>query len=154
MPLSTWSILGCGYTGTALARRLIAEGHRVIVTRRDPTAARQLATELGAEALALDLATVTAQAPSDSIVVCLAPPGAEPATEAANLARFAAAARRLIYVSSTGVYAPGGGAWVDESWPLEPATASGVQRLAFERALPARAIVLRAACIHGPVRGI
>lgn len=153
MSLSTWSILGCGYTGTALARRLIADGHRVIVTRRDAGAAQALATELGAEGLALDLANLTAQAPADSVVVCLAPPGAAPATEAANLARFAASAR-LIYVSSTAVYAPGNGAWVDESWPLEPATTSGEHRLAFERALPASTIILRAAGIHGPGRGI
>jgi len=149
-----WSIVGCGYTGTALARRLIAEGHQIVVTRRDPTAARELATELGAEGIALDLAAITIQALPDSIVVCLAPPGADPAAEAANLARFAEPARRLIYVSSTGVYAHGGGAWVDESWPLEPTTTSGEHRLAFERALPARAVILRAAGIHGPGRGI
>ena len=154
MSLSTWSIVGCGYTGTALARRLIAEGHQIVVTRRDPTAARELATELGAEGIALDLAAITIQALPDSIVVCLAPPGADPAAEAANLARFAEPARRLIYVSSTGVYAHGGGAWVDESWPLEPTTTSGEHRLAFERALPARAVILRAAGIHGPGRGI
>ena len=42
------------------------------------------------------------------------------------------AARRLVYVSSTGVYAPGGGAWVDETWPIAPVTAAGRARVAAE----------------------
>src|SRR5450631_2667803 len=149
-----WLIIGAGYTGSALARRLVADGEGVIVTRRSLAAAQQLATEIKCSGIALDLAAPEGKAPDGSIVVCCAPPGDHPAAEAANLAAYAAPARRLIYVSSTGVYAPGGGAWVDESWPLEPTTASGEHRLAFERALPARAVILRAAGIHGPGRGI
>ena len=53
-----------------------------------------------------------------------------------------------------GVYAPGNGAWVDEGWPLAPATTSGRTRLAAERALPPDAVILRAAGIHGPGRGL
>jgi nucleoside-diphosphate-sugar epimerase len=154
MSLSTWLVLGCGYTGGALARRLVAEGQNVIITRRELAKAVQLATELGTAGIALDLATDTTSAPAGSIVVCLAPPGEAPAAETANLARFAEPARRLIYISSTGVYAPGGGAWVDETWPLAPATTSGEHRLAAERVLPQRAVILRAAGIWGPGRGI
>jgi nucleoside-diphosphate-sugar epimerase len=155
MSLSTWFVLGCGYTGTALARRLIAEGQHVIVTRRDPAAATRLAGELGAaEGRGVDLARDAVPAPAGSIVVSCAPPGPDPAGETARLVALAAPASRLVYVSSTGVYAPGGGAWVDESWPLEPVTATGRARLAAERALPAHAIVLRAAGIYGPGRGM
>ncbi len=157
MSATTWFVLGCGYTGTALARRLIGEGRRVVLTRRDPAAAAELAGELGAaEGRGVDLASAAPiePAPAEAIVVCCAPPGADPAAEIGRLVALAAPARRLVYVSSTGVYAPGGGAWVDESWPLEPATVSGHARLAAERALPADAIVLRAAGIYGPGRGI
>ncbi len=154
MHLHTWLIIGCGYTGTALARRLIADGEHAIITRRDAGNAERLGAELGAEARALDLAHPCLPAPAGSIVVCCAPPGADPAREIENLSALAGGADRLIYVSSTGVYAPGGGAWVDESWPLEPSTATGRARLAAERALPPRAVALRAAGIYGPGRGL
>jgi len=154
MSLSTWFVLGAGYTGTALARRLVAEGNRVIVTRRSLEDAEAVAKELGAEPRAGDLGHANEPAPAGAIVVCLAPPSGEPHAEIANLVALAAEAERLIYVSSTGVYAPGGGAWVDEQWPLAPATVSGNARLAAERALPATAIILRAAGIYGPGRGI
>nr|MBA2539304.1 NAD-dependent epimerase/dehydratase family protein [Deltaproteobacteria bacterium] len=89
-----------------------------------------------------------------AVVACLAPPGAAPEAEIQHLIE-AAGERRIVYVSSTGVYAPGGGAWVDESWPLAPTTASGRARLAAETALAAAPswIALRAAGIYGPGRG-
>ncbi|MEO8549636.1 MAG: NAD-dependent epimerase/dehydratase family protein [Kofleriaceae bacterium] len=154
MSLSTWFVIGAGYTGTALARRLVADDSRVIVTRRDPVTATRLAGELGCEGRAVDLARATEPAPSGSIVVCCAPPGDDPAAEIANLVALAATAHRLVYVSSTGVYAPGDGAWVDERFPLAPETASGKKRLAAERALPDEAVILRAAGIYGPGRGL
>ncbi len=154
MYLRTWFILGCGYTGTALAKRVISDGERAIVTRRDAAAAEAIGVELGAEFRAVDLAGPCSPAPNGSIVVCCAPPGADPATEIAHLVALAQGAAKLIYVSSTGVYSPGGGAWVDEAWPLDPATSSGTARLAAERALPASAIALRAAGIYGPGRGL
>lgn len=154
MSLSTWLIIGAGYTGSALARRLIAGGEQVVVTRRSLVTAQQLAAELGCSGIALDLAVPDVIAPEGSVVVCCAPPGERPAAEAANLAALAAPARRLIYISSTGVYAPGGGAWVDEHWPLAPTTNAGIHRLEAERALPEHTLILRAAGIYGPGRGI
>ncbi|CAN5283417.1 SDR family oxidoreductase [soil metagenome] len=133
---------------------MIAKGERTIVTLRDAHVSATLAAELGAEARAVDLAQRCEAAPDGSIVVCCAPPGGDPAAEISNLTALAIGASKLIYVSSTGVYAPGGGAWVDESWPLAPATATGRARLAAERALPDRALVLRAAGIYGPGRGL
>jgi nucleoside-diphosphate-sugar epimerase len=135
-------IIGAGYTGSVLARRALAAGTTVTATRRVPHELE------GCTAIALDLARD--RAPAADVTVCCAPPGADPAGEIANLGTTG----RLIYVSSTGVYAPGGGAWVDEDWPLDPHTASGHARLAAERALPAHAVILRAAGIYGPGRGI
>jgi nucleoside-diphosphate-sugar epimerase len=149
-----WLVVGCGYTGRALARALIARGDDVTVTRRDAAAATHIATELGARGLGYDLAAPLT-APADAVVVCLAPPGADPAREMAHLA--GAGAARVVYASSTGVYAPGGGAWVDEAFPTAPTTAAGRARLAAEHALAASApgaVRLRAAGIYGPDRSL
>jgi nucleoside-diphosphate-sugar epimerase len=43
--------------------------------------------------------------------------------------------RRLVYISTSGVYGDCGGAWVDESRPVNPRTARGARRVAAERAL-------------------
>lgn len=101
----------------------------------------------------MDLARPTSDFDPNSIVVCLAPPGPEPAREIEELGRISAGSR-LVYVSSTAVYKPGAGAWVDESWPIEPVTAAGRARVAAEAALPRDAVVLRVAGIYGPGRGI
>ena len=157
--MATWVIVGAGYTGGRLAERLIAEGHEVVVTRRQPGAAAGAAAGLGprARGLTVDLgspSTLAGAIPEDAIVVCLAPPGGDPGGEIEALVAACAKARRLVYVSSTGVYAPGGGAWVDESWPIAPVTASGKARVAAEAALRDGDIALRVAGIHGPGRGV
>ncbi|HUJ63754.1 MAG TPA: NAD-dependent epimerase/dehydratase family protein [Kofleriaceae bacterium] len=146
--MASWLIVGCGYTGGALARRLVGEGHDVAITRRDAAAARATAAAIAPRvtAIALDLARPAALPACDVIAWC-APPGADPRAELAL-----ALAPRVVYVSSTGVYPPAGGAWVDERWPVAPATAAGRARAAAEAALPAGAIALRAAGIYGPGR--
>ena len=148
-----WVILGAGYVGEAVARRLLDAGAAVTVVRRDAAALAALAARLpGVRAAALgldDRAALAALIAPGAVVVHLAPPPAG--------AIDAPAAHRLVYVSSTGVYAPGGGARVDEDWPLAPATASGAARLAAERAVLAAAppaVVLRAPGIYGPGRGV
>jgi nucleoside-diphosphate-sugar epimerase len=157
----SWLILGAGYTGTALARALVARGaagDAITVTRRDREAAHQLAAALGVRGARADLADPTSlTVPAGAIVVCTAPPGRDPAGEIAGLLAAAAGARKLIYVSSTGVYGPGHGAWVDERAPIAPITASGHARAAAEAALAASPIPwvsLRAAGIYGPGRGL
>jgi len=156
-----WVIVGCGYTGTALARMLtsrpqLAAG--VTITRRDGEVARALGAVLGVRGVRADLAEPgSLEVPRGAIVVCASPPGADPAGEIAALLAAARDAARIVYVSSTGVYGPGGGAWVDESWPIAPITGSGRARVAAEAALAGSAvswIALRAAGIYGPGRGL
>jgi nucleoside-diphosphate-sugar epimerase len=65
--------------------------------------------------------------------------------------------RRVVLISSTGVYAEQGGGWVDETTPCRPSRESGRALLAAEAALAAhrcgeRGIVLRLAGIYGPGR--
>lgn len=148
-----WFIIGCGYVGTQLARRLKADGNDVAITRRDAVAVARLAAELGVRGMAVDLRMPVAAMASGSVVVCLAPPGPNPDAEIAHLVR-ASAGSRLVYVSSTGVYGPGAGQWVDEGWPIAPTTAAGRARVAAEQGLPASAIALRVAGIYGPDRGL
>jgi nucleoside-diphosphate-sugar epimerase len=162
----TWIVLGCGYTGGHLARRLAAAPDDVaalVLVRRDVAPVAPLAAELGARAIAADLAkpeTLAALPFDDAVVVHLAPPALPGGDAERALASAARAAFRIVYLSSTGVYAPGGGAWVDESWPLAPATASGAARVASERALAAACgehpsvVILRAPGIYGPGRGV
>jgi nucleoside-diphosphate-sugar epimerase len=153
-----WVILGCGYTGAYLARALVGRGVPLTITRRDRAVAEEMAQQLGARGAGVDLgepATLEGVIPEGAIVVCLAPPGPDPAFEIAALVQAARRAAKLVYVSSTGVYGPGGGAWVDERWPLAPITSSGKARVAAEAALAGAEIpvaILRAAGIHGPNR--
>jgi nucleoside-diphosphate-sugar epimerase len=156
--MRSWLVLGCGYTGTVLARELVRRGEPVTITRRTADTAERLAGELGVRGVRVDLAepaTLAGLISPGTIVVCLAPPGGDPAGEIHALVDAAGAAR-IVYVSSTGVYAPGQGAWVDESWPLAPTTRAGRARLDAERALAGAAswIALRPAGIYGPGRGL
>ena len=169
-------IIGCGYTGTRLARRLLAAGASVWATRRTPEAARALLVELGEVAdarlasLALDLADdigehgqLAAWLPAGAIIVDAAPPVLGDARGEAHLVDCARAAnaRRIVYLSSTGVYPPGDGSWTDEDAPVGPASNQGQARLAAENAIRDRAracaveaVTLRAAGIYGPGRGV
>ncbi len=153
----TWIVIGCGYTGGELVRLLAGRGEHVIATRRDPAAAASVADELGVAARGADLAdpsSLTGLVPAGAVVVCLAPPGSDPAAEAAHLAAACAPARRLIYVSSTAVYPRGAGGPIDETCEPAPFTSAGRARLAFERALAFPHVALRAAGIWGPGRGL
>nr|MBA3499677.1 NAD-dependent epimerase/dehydratase family protein [Deltaproteobacteria bacterium] len=102
-----------------------------------------------------DPSTLVGVIPDGAVVVCLAPPGHDPAFEIQTLVKAAHAASKIVYVSSTGVYAPAHGDWVDESWPVAPVTSSGKARIAAESALAAAqvpVVILRVAGIHGPGR--
>ena len=64
-------------------------------------------------------------------------------------------ARRLVFVSSTGVYGHSGGEWVGEDSPTEPRRASGKRLLEGEGIVagsPVLAVVLRLGGIYGPAR--
>jgi nucleoside-diphosphate-sugar epimerase len=153
-----WVIIGCGYTGAYLARALVGREVSLTVTRRDRTAAEEMAQQLKARGAGVDLgepSTLEGVIPDGAIVVCLAPPGHDPEFEMKTLVRAAQHAAKIVYVSSTGVYAPAHGEWVDETWPVAPATGSGRARVAAEAALAEATvpvIILRAAGIHGPGR--
>jgi len=171
-------ILGCGFTGKALARRLAQAGTPVTGTVRDPSGTAAV-TAAGAAPVTLDLgeALATAQgrraldalcADHDGMVFTVGPmrkgggfvdllPPFLDALKASG-ARPAA----FVYVSSTGVYGDRGGEWVDERTPVGTRLGPrGDLRVAAEAALlaawrewglPVR--ILRPAGIYGPGRHV
>jgi nucleoside-diphosphate-sugar epimerase len=73
------------------------------------------------------------------------------------LAALPAGVKRVIYISTSGVYGPGNGEWVDEQTPPDPRREGGRASLAAEETLAAHplgknSIVLRLAGIYGPGR--
>ena len=152
-----WVIAGCGYTGAQLARRLVDRGDAVIATTRRAERAAELRDWVEV-AVTADLAGVDL---AGAIVVDSIPPS-EPGFEEALVRRCAAGgARRLVYLSSTGVYGRGDGSWFDEDTPTGPLSPRGERRLAAETAALAEAarvdleaVALRIAGIYGPGRGV
>lgn len=162
-----WVILGCGYTGTHLCARLLEAGARVTVTRRTNDSLQSLMPSVATA----DGRVFDASAPAGlegiiargAVVVSSIPPtpGDTSAERAIADAAADAGAHRLIYLSSTGVYPPSNGAWVDETVEPAPASARGRARLAAESAAldTARerglsAATLRISGIYGPGRGV
>lgn len=165
-------ILGCGYVGRLLARRLVARGDPVRAT----TTTEAKLDQLGA--LGVEPALVRADQPESfrdamadaEVVVHLAPPGVESATSLARRVRDATgpALRVYLYGSSTAAFGRSAAraegprsapadpeAWVDETTPPGELNPRGLARLEHERALadvdlPLR--VLRIAGIYGPGR--
>lgn len=156
---ATVLIVGCGDIGLRLARRLLAAGQRVHgVVRSAESAAKLQARGLTPLVLNLDV-----QAPPPAAeVYWLAPPPASGVTDP-RLRRWLEAnsggLRKLVYLSTSGVYGHCGGRWIDESEPPNPVTDRGRRRLDAERALaetaalrPLDYTVLRVPGIYGPGR--
>jgi nucleoside-diphosphate-sugar epimerase len=146
-------VLGCGFTGTVAAGARRASGGRVIATTRSAARAAELARR-GVEAHvapALPSAEVERLVPDGAdVLVAFPPDGATDAAIAPALDR----ARAIVYLSSTAVYG-GATGLVDESTPVDPGDRRAAARLAAEAEhLRRGAVVLRAAGIYGPGRGL
>ncbi len=158
-------IAGCGDVGAALGRNLSAAGHEVWGLKRRPAdlpaGIRPLAADL------TDPATLTAlPAALDYVVYSAAAAGfGEEAYQAAYvigvrhllvaLRQAGQQPQRVLFTSSTSVYAQNRGEWVDED---SPATAEGFsgrcirqgERLMWDSGWPA--VVVRFGGIYGPGR--
>jgi nucleoside-diphosphate-sugar epimerase len=67
--------------------------------------------------------------------------------------------RRMVYISTSGVYGDCGGEWVDEDWPVNPRSERGFRRVAAEKRLTdwcsfckVERVILRVPGIYGPGR--
>lgn len=154
-------IIGCGYVGRHVAAALLERGEPVTGIVRSEASARAL-SEIGAAPLRLDLAhdALDALDSAGEQVFHFAPPpgsGAEDPAMARLLDAFARRGhpRRLVYISTTGVYGDCDGAWVDETWPVRPRAERSLRRWDAEQQLRrwrdetgAELVVLRVAGIY------
>jgi nucleoside-diphosphate-sugar epimerase len=155
-------ILGLGFTGRRLARRLLQHGPREtqvfaavrgIERFRDLAAAGLNLTELSAaESARAEPAPVL---PKNAVIAHLIPPLAPAENSALRAMIRKLEPRRIVYVSSTGVY--GDQTHVDENTSPEPADERGRLRFEEEQWIasgPWTSLILRAAGIYGPWRGV
>jgi nucleoside-diphosphate-sugar epimerase len=148
--------LGHGYTASALARRLLAQGGwRVIGTVRSPDRAEEVRAT-GVEPLLWPGDPGPALEQATHVLVSAAPDAAgDPFLRAAP--QIAAARPSWVgYLSTTAVYGDHQGGWVDEETPLTPGTERGHWRVRAEgewRASGLPVHIFRLAGIYGPGRG-
>lgn len=160
MPAGPVVVAGAGDVGLRLARLRIARGQAVIGLRRGEGEAiaglrwqrADLVSGAGLAALPREVA---------ALVFCAAPDVRDEAAYRAlyvdGLRRAIEACRpaRVVFVSSTAVYAEDAGEWVDEDTPARPPAFNGRMLLAAENSLAghADATALRLSGIYGPGRG-
>lgn len=155
-------IVGCGDLGRRLARAARLRGESVDCVARTAASATALREQgFAVQAVDLDQASLSGDQPAPATqIYYLAPPPAQGSRDP-RLARFLAGlsgpARRIVYVSTTGVYGDCGGAWVDETRPANPQVDRARRRWDAEKQLQAwraagggELVILRVAGIYGP----
>jgi nucleoside-diphosphate-sugar epimerase len=158
---NTMLIFGCGYSGRALAKALIAGGWRVVGTTRSADKGRELKAE-GIEPVIWPGTDMTPWLADATHLLLSAAPDDDGDPVLAALGDQIRRTRFdwVGYLSTTGVYGDRQGGWVDEATPLTPSTRRGHQRvkaeaqwqaLAAEAGLPLH--IFRLAGIYGPGRG-
>ena len=151
-------ILGLGYSARHFVARFGGSFAHIAGTVRDPAKRETIA---GVEAYPFsgsgpDRQTVEQVRDADVLLVSI-PPGShgDPAI-AAFADTLAAGRRKIVYLSTIGVYGDHGGAWVDESTPPQAALERTRMRLAAEQAwmeiTRGDVAILRLAGIYGPGR--
>ena len=160
-------IAGCGDVGALAGVMLAGKGHEVWGLRRRiaalPPEIRPIAADLTVPAdlrglppdLGLVLYTASADAHDQAAYRRAYVEGLR--NLLAALVGQEQATARVVYTSSTGVYAQRDGSWVDEDSPTEPVGFTGRIVLEGERILRAcsyPATVLRLGGIYGPGRGM
>lgn len=163
-------IAGCGWLGSALGRRLVERGDRVVGIRRDPAGAADL-DAAGIEPLILDLTSAGAAArlPADAeaVVACQAADSGTPesyrraylgALRPLIEATAAGASRRLVFTGSTSVFGQSDGGWVEETTPVAPRSetarilAQAEERLREAHRRGVATWVVRLSGLYGPGR--
>ena len=159
-------IVGCGYVGFRVAQKVKARGQRVAALARS-AASRARLQSAGIQSVAgdLDVANSLSDLPTQNTVLYyFAPPPSQGVTDP-RMATFLAALpasqwpQKMVLISTTGVYGDCGGAWIDESRPVNPQADRAKRRLnaesilqqwCSERQIPA--VILRVPGIYGAER--
>ncbi len=163
-------LAGAGYVGAELARGLALAQHEVVALRRTPPALAAPGRLANVQWLACDLGDAAAVRTLplgriDALAYLVAADARDDAAYrrayvdglANLLARLSPqnALQRVLFVSSTSVYAQDDGSWVDEASPTQPASFAGQRVLegeAVARTAGCSAIALRLGGIYGPGR--
>lgn len=138
-------ILGCGFTGERVAKRMLARGARVIATAREPA---RLAA-LGVEGIRVE--DVPRVIEPGCVVLHSIPPDNAPNV----VSLLGNAPSRVVYLSTTGVY--GSAHLVDETTEADWSSERARVRLEAEAAIQRgswSSLILRPAAIYGPGRGV
>lgn len=163
MNIDTVLIAGCGYVGGRLAELLVEEGVGVVGLKRDPSTLPDGVEPLAADVTAPEtLEGIAEREDIDAVVYAVSPAGrTEDAYRAAylegpgNVLDALPEPRRMVLVSSTGVYGHTDGSRVHEETDPEPSGATAELILAGEGRVRERGgpgIVLRLGGIYGPGR--
>lgn len=160
-------IFGCGYLGERVARRWLDAGHQVFIVTRASERADQLRIH-GYHAIIADVTRPDTLRDLPVVDCVLFAVGCDRRGQQSihdvyaggiqnALAALSANTGRFIYISTTGVYGPAGGDWVDEVTPADPRRDGGRASLAAEQLvaghpLGKRSVILRLAGIYGPGR--
>ncbi len=154
-------VAGCGFVGKAAARLLHQSGWEVLALTHSPESAAALSGE-HFPVLAADIAELAALqeiAPPDVILDCVSSGGGGPDAYrriylgGVQTLHEAFPHARLIFTSSTSVYAQTGGEWVDETSPAEPTRETGrILRETEDFVLARGGSVARLAGLYGPGR--
>ena len=160
-------VFGLGYSAGFFARTRAHRFSAVAATLRDADRAQALGAG-GIEGLTFDGTRHDDSAPArlasvDALLVSIPPDG----TDDPVLAHFATALaaapklRRIVYLSTIGVYGDHGGGWVDEASATHPGSARNQVRLSVEqrwlelgRATGKTVTILRLAGIYGPRQNV
>ncbi len=161
--MSRYAIVGNGYVGQRLLRHLHRNGHSVVVLARSAASA-EIAQQVGAEVVRGDLdGGLPAGWAAGRTLFYLAPPPPSGDRDL-RLRRWLgslgdAVPRRVVYISTTGVYGDCAGALVDETRAPNPTSERARRRADAETQLRLaaesrgfQAVVLRVPGIYGPGR--
>ena len=161
-------IVGCGYVGQPLANHWKQMGDLVFSTTRSPERARQF-EQAGWRSVLADVTkpqSLRHLPEADTVVFAVGYDSDSNKTREEVYAEglknvldhLSEQTRRLIFVSTTGVYGDAAGQTVDETTSCDPARAGGKAFLLAEQCLQShpiwksRSIILRMAGIYGPSR--
>lgn len=155
-------VIGCGYTGTRLARHLLERGLRVVgVSRRakqNPELERAGIQPMAGDLSEPDFLSALGKL-SPSVVAYFVPPqkGDDP-LQAVLAATRNSLLEAFLYASSSSVYGDCGGAWVDETTAISSHGTGDPDRYAAERCVAGAGItgiptrICRITGIYGPDR--
>ena len=158
-------IIGCGDIGHRVATEWQVRGASVYALARSATSTVALQARVTAVLNGdLDQPDSLPPPPAHSVVYFFAPPPSRGVTDP-RMRGFLAALpndrlpKRVVYISTSGVYGDVGGAWVTEKSPVNPTVDRSRRRLDAEQALQTWAartgvpvVILRVPGIYGPGR--